>query len=422
MLGDCPRLASSSAFSKLLASCGPTLLHFDIAGCKEISDVGGFCDLPRHCPNLVSLSLNGCEGVTDLFLLALGQGCPKLESLSLQRCKRISDVGLCRLAPQLPNLKHFDCSGCTQLSDRTIVQIGRHCPHLESLRLFCCSAITDTGLLATLAVRQDALHRLAVLDLSWCFRVTPHSVAEIVKRCPPLHMLVIEGMEHFTAVDLSRLHTFRATLRIETEHTNREVDDGTWESPRAVRRKSPTALHAAASGQQLAKAALPARPSRPSRRPQQGSTRRMSLHELCANTGLARRHTIAGADEAGLVPTEPCASPAPALRKRSESVRIRLAKQLSLGDLENLENASATSGPTNQEVGRMHNDSMSSQSSWKGGGNPWTGSQSARARGRSVGFFSENMADDHVSSRRFGDDSHDLARLNAFAAVRLTPH
>jgi hypothetical protein len=47
----------------------------------------------EKCPNLISLDVGHCLWITNLSLIALGNGCPKLQSLVLKNCNNISDVG-----------------------------------------------------------------------------------------------------------------------------------------------------------------------------------------------------------------------------------------------------------------------------------------------------------------------------------------
>jgi len=47
----------------------------------------------KKCPNLISLDLGHCDKITNIGLIALGNGCPNLQSLVLKNCYKISDVG-----------------------------------------------------------------------------------------------------------------------------------------------------------------------------------------------------------------------------------------------------------------------------------------------------------------------------------------
>lgn len=259
-LGDCPRLQSHEALRSFARAVGPNLRSLELKGCKEISDIGGLCELVKACPQLEELCMCGCEGVSNVLMQTLASSCPGLRKVVLRRAEHISDVGVASLVRGCPQLTYLDLSGCHGITNATLFHLT-HCKNLETLLLYCCSAITDYGVLQVLGIKAPTMcgddaeageeearseaataaatfslltdksavigpvawPQLKHLDLSWCFHVSVPCFIAVVQRLKALRRLSLEGFDHFTTEDVARIRCFGPRVKIEATH--HEDDD-----------------------------------------------------------------------------------------------------------------------------------------------------------------------------------------------------
>ncbi|GBG28350.1 F-box/LRR-repeat protein 2 [Hondaea fermentalgiana] len=254
--GDCPRLDSGEQLRRFAHAVGPNLRVLELKGCKEISDIGGLCELAKASPRLEEICLSGCIGASNLFMQTLASSCPRLRKAAFRRVERLSDVGVEALVSGCHALEYVDLSGCLGITDRGLEHLMQ-CTNLQTLLIYCCSAITDHGFLRALGIEastvelevapqagtEEALSeaataaatfslftdksavkapvawpRLEHLDLSWCFHISAPCFLAIMQRLPNLRKLSMEGFDHFTSKDLARIQCFGPRVVIEASH------------------------------------------------------------------------------------------------------------------------------------------------------------------------------------------------------------
>ena len=107
-------------------------LELGLSECVQVTD-RGVAMVAESCAELRRLRLGGLS-VSDEALRLVGMRCPQLAALHLSRCRRLTDGCVALLAQQLP-LTELDVSFCRQLGDQVALSVLRHCPRLSTLRL-----------------------------------------------------------------------------------------------------------------------------------------------------------------------------------------------------------------------------------------------------------------------------------------------
>jgi len=130
------------------------LKHMNLSWCTNITDVGALklihfvnnlqglnlsgshllsefvmAEVLAHCGNLVFLSLNDCNFVTEQMAIVIGQ-CQNLISLEISRCWKLTPPSIFLLVRSLPKLKHIQALGFPHATMRTL---GEDFPQLTSV-------------------------------------------------------------------------------------------------------------------------------------------------------------------------------------------------------------------------------------------------------------------------------------------------
>lgn len=91
----------------------------------------------------------------------------ELESLKLHNCDQLTNVGIRSLTEHQISLKVLDVSFCTRVTDASLVCICKNLANLESLNIRRCRAVTDHGI-----KQLRRLEHLRELDISECEQLT----------------------------------------------------------------------------------------------------------------------------------------------------------------------------------------------------------------------------------------------------------
>ncbi|KAH9154906.1 hypothetical protein AeRB84_003072 [Aphanomyces euteiches] len=148
----------------------PSLLtHIDLSNTKSLH-FSAIPTLAKGCGRrLTHLNLAHANAVSDDSLIALGRCCPYLLSLTLTGCNAITDYGIIRLVENVPVSNENDIEFDTSNSTRCI--------------------------------------RLRSLDLSGCFRVTTDAIVAIATHCTDLTHLMLHGLQRVEAAGHQLLST-----------------------------------------------------------------------------------------------------------------------------------------------------------------------------------------------------------------------
>ena len=208
-----------------LARCPVELKKLVLHECVWISDRGAAS--LSLLPSLRSLNMNGCESLTDEFLMHLRNN-TNLETLRLGGCFQITDEGAAHLAglSALKRLNLDDCAitdlalrhvaklplrelylgNCRLITDRGMEVLGAETRDMRNLNLWGCENISDSGLkfltsmtnlrklcleectritdAGLLTLSSSALvHSLRHLDLQGCGLVTGEYLERFGKQC-----------------------------------------------------------------------------------------------------------------------------------------------------------------------------------------------------------------------------------------------
>ena len=154
-----------------------------ISSCCNIRSTG-LSILMHRWPRLLSINLSG-ESITDSVLSALARGCPQLQSLNLYSCHGVTNVGMCALALACPNLQSIEICYSDNIKDASLRAVAQGCHKLQSIYLHCLRNITDSGLFALSRGCPD----LSSVRVEYCDRITYAGLLSIVKGCPHLQSI-----------------------------------------------------------------------------------------------------------------------------------------------------------------------------------------------------------------------------------------
>ena len=155
---------------KVLADNASDLRRLNLRDCSLISDIG-LSYISLGCPRLSEINLRRREmpfRVTDVALLQLGQACKSIASISLHGCEMISDTGLSWLSGS-KDLRHLDLSNCNKVTNNGIRHIGEGCPNLRSIVLSNIKRVSDVGVrcLATGCSKLEAIKGKTQSKMRW---------------------------------------------------------------------------------------------------------------------------------------------------------------------------------------------------------------------------------------------------------------
>lgn len=95
--------------------------------------------LLKYCPNLTSLDISDCPQITDKALLLISEKLSStLQLIALDNCVLATDVGIDRGLARCPNLLTVSVNGCTRLSPTSFTALSLGCKRIQVLE---CSGI-----------------------------------------------------------------------------------------------------------------------------------------------------------------------------------------------------------------------------------------------------------------------------------------
>lgn len=176
---------------------------------QQISD--GDLIFMHDCPQLTSVDLLGCIGITDLGLSLLGEACPRLESINLHDCHSISNNGLYELARKCPQLKHIDLIFCNALTDEGISALAR-CPLLQSIRLDYSHEITARSMF----ILGHECRQLEHLLLNCLKNIAEDDLLGLVNYFPQLKSIRLRFSKQISEQAIAALRVKKPQLQIIT--------------------------------------------------------------------------------------------------------------------------------------------------------------------------------------------------------------
>ena len=141
LVADGPRSALTSlnlsrtkvgdaALDTLLSKC-PQLGSIFVAGCLGVSDTS-LQSLAEHGRSslLREVHLTGCGAISDEGLRKLAWGCPQLEVLAINHCEA-TDAAISEIAHGCSELRFLQASGCSGVGDASLLALAECCKKLE---------------------------------------------------------------------------------------------------------------------------------------------------------------------------------------------------------------------------------------------------------------------------------------------------
>ncbi|ESP03015.1 hypothetical protein LOTGIDRAFT_156971 [Lottia gigantea] len=194
----------------------------NLNNCKKITDIT--CEsLGKNSKKLLKLNISSCSEITDNSLKAVSDGCKLLESLDISWCSKLSDNGLEALAHGCPKLSSFICQGCNQqLTDDCIHEIGRKCHNLFYLCVSNCPRLTDASLISL-----GNCSELGVLEVAGCNHLTDNGFQTLARTCNKLEKMDLEECIQITDATLAHLATYCTKLSaLSLSHCELITDEG----------------------------------------------------------------------------------------------------------------------------------------------------------------------------------------------------
>ena len=143
--------SQSQRFSSLPLALFPALFACYL-GCHDVGDEG-IMHIALHCSSLRSLTLSGCERITDQSAKHLGTGlCSPLRLLTSPRIFFFQRTGVlsfnlfvCPTARVFPTRRSAFCQVPFAVSNTSLIfrVLSASCPALSTLHLSACDEITD---------------------------------------------------------------------------------------------------------------------------------------------------------------------------------------------------------------------------------------------------------------------------------------
>ncbi|KAF7153231.1 hypothetical protein RHSIM_Rhsim01G0030800 [Rhododendron simsii] len=154
-------------------------------------------DFTRYFSNLTSIDLDGCYGLTGDTFYILMKSCPLVEILTMAHTTRQEiDTFSQDYLHKNYSMRHLNISKNMWLTDTTLENYGQVCPNLQFLSVNGCLRLTDLG------------------------------IGEVLKRCPAITQLNIDGLTQVSSV--LRRYSDNSVVNLKTlnAHGTRINDEG----------------------------------------------------------------------------------------------------------------------------------------------------------------------------------------------------
>jgi hypothetical protein len=184
-----------------------SLIHLNLKDCVNLSD-RGIVGLSERCRKIESLTLSGCEKLTNQALLAMSQTCgyqiplcDSIKKLDLSYCARIdAHSGLLPLLPLCACLESLNLSGITSVDDAFIHQLCLVCKTVQHFVLQKCVQLTNLSLCSM----SDFLW-IESLDISSCVKINDDGIEVLASACSGLLSLCVRKLNKLTARGLNAI-------------------------------------------------------------------------------------------------------------------------------------------------------------------------------------------------------------------------
>ncbi|KAL9313164.1 hypothetical protein ACSQ67_018616 [Phaseolus vulgaris] len=153
----------------------------------------------RGLQKLNSITIEGCQGLTDTGIEAIGKGCPNVKNFQLRKCAFLSDKGLVSFTRASLSIESLQLQECHRITQIGLFGVFFHCAaklKLRHVELSGLQRVTDAGFLPLLECSETGL---TTVNLRGCIKVTDKVVLPIVNShgCT-LQVLCLDGCTRVT--------------------------------------------------------------------------------------------------------------------------------------------------------------------------------------------------------------------------------
>jgi F-box and leucine-rich repeat protein 2/20 len=167
--------------------------EIDLSGCDKISDTS-IIYLSKKAPSLQIANLSFCNLITQEGIKHLCTNCSQLQTISLYSC-HINDAALLHIASSLPTLKSLTIAGCNFITDNGISKLSQKCTELIFLDISHCKSISSSSIKSICGSLTNLQH----FDLSWCSDSINDSAIQKLQKCHKLQHLGLAGINQITS-------------------------------------------------------------------------------------------------------------------------------------------------------------------------------------------------------------------------------
>eukprot|EP00899_Mesostigma_viride_P019594 jgi/Mesvir1/27636/Mv07366-RA.1 len=125
----------------VIADSCPDLRYLDVSG---LFVYGVLAALAQKCPELRTVVMEVAFAL-DADVLALARHCRQLHSLEIAGCEMVHDDAIQELARRCRLLERLGVAGCSGVSDASLMAIAEHCAYFQAIS-WAGSAITRKGI------------------------------------------------------------------------------------------------------------------------------------------------------------------------------------------------------------------------------------------------------------------------------------
>ncbi|KAG6538984.1 hypothetical protein ZIOFF_004136 [Zingiber officinale] len=185
----------------VIGQYGKNVMDLSLISLKNVGEkgfwvMGNTCGLQK----LRSITINYCNGLSDIGLQAIAKGSPLLKQLSVHKSCDLSDTGLVSFTEKARALENLHIEDCHQLTLMGVLGALLTCnPELKSLSLVRCLGIKDIDFAPAQLPSCKSLESLTIRN---CPGVTSASLQMVGKICPQLQKLDFGGQSGVTDASL----------------------------------------------------------------------------------------------------------------------------------------------------------------------------------------------------------------------------
>jgi F-box and leucine-rich repeat protein GRR1 len=152
------------------------LLYLSLEENQSITDTT-IITIASSIPTIISLNLSFCLQLTDIAIVELMKYCHALQHIDLQACK-ITDEAISHIVHNSSQLQHVNFNWCVQLTDNALHHlIDGPCTHLTELSLNGCNLITSGGIHELLTTNIN--NKIKHINVSYCARINTYHVEQL---------------------------------------------------------------------------------------------------------------------------------------------------------------------------------------------------------------------------------------------------